>query len=51
MRDNSYNKESLVIGIFMTYYDVHINRVPYAGNPSYSELDTIGSYNPTYARC
>jgi len=45
MRDNSYNKESLVIGIFMTFYDVHINRIPYAGNLSYTELDTIGSYN------
>ena len=31
MRDKDYNQVSLVIGIFMTFYDVHINRIPYAG--------------------
>jgi phosphatidylserine decarboxylase len=45
LRDESYNRESLVIGIFMTFYDVHINRVPYAGHLCYRELDTIDTYN------
>jgi len=40
-----YTKESLVIGIFMTFYDVHINRIPYSGRLTYEELDTISSYN------
>src|SRR6266478_2068629 len=29
MRDPHYSAESLVIGIFMTFLDVHINRVLY----------------------
>lgn len=45
LRDESYDRESLVIGIFMTFYDVHINRVPYAGHLSYRELETIDTYN------
>jgi len=45
LRDESYDRESLVVGIFMTFYDVHINRIPYAGNLSYQELDTIDTYN------
>jgi len=45
LRDESYDKPSLVIGIFMTFYDVHINRVPYAGRLTYRELDPIDSYN------
>jgi phosphatidylserine decarboxylase len=45
IRDEGYNKESLAIGIFMTFYDVHINRIPYAGRLTYRELDPIDSYN------
>lgn len=45
MRDESYDQQSLVIGIFMTFYDVHINRIPYSGRLSYKELDTIGTHN------
>lgn len=45
MRNESYTHPSLVIGIFMSFYDVHINRMPYAGRLTYTELDTIGSYN------
>jgi len=45
MRKDDYNKDSLVIGIFMTFYDVHINRIPYRGRLSYQELETISSYN------
>lgn len=29
--DKDYNERSLVIGIFMTQYDVHVNRVPTSG--------------------
>ena len=35
----------LVIGIFMTVYDVHINRVPYSGILSYRTCDPILSAN------
>jgi phosphatidylserine decarboxylase len=45
LRDSSFDKTCLVIGIFMTFYDVHINRVPYAGRLTYRELDPIDSYN------
>lgn len=29
--DKDYNSVSIVIGIYMTSYDVHINRIPYGG--------------------
>lgn len=45
MRNYEYDKKSLVIGIFMTFYDVHVNRMPYRGRLSYKELETISSYN------
>ena len=45
MRNDEYDKESLVIGIFMTFYDVHVNRIPYSGRLSYRELETIGTHN------
>jgi len=45
MRNDKYDKPSLVIGIFMTFYDVHVNRVPYPGFLCYQELDTIDTYN------
>ncbi len=45
LRDQDFNKESLVIGIFMTFFDVHVNRVPYPGQLSYKELDPIDTYN------
>jgi phosphatidylserine decarboxylase len=45
MRDPSYDHESLVIGVFMTFYDVHVNRIPYPGRLSYRELDPIDTYN------
>jgi len=28
LQDPDYNKPALVIGIFMSFYDVHINRIP-----------------------
>jgi len=45
MRQDDYEKKSLVIGIFMTFYDVHVNRIPYSGHLSYKELETISSRN------
>jgi len=45
LRDQEFNEECLVIGIFMTFYDVHVNRVPYPGQLSYKELDPIDTYN------
>jgi len=43
--DDEYNKPSLVIGIFMSFYDVHINRIPYGGILKYKPLDAIQSMN------
>jgi phosphatidylserine decarboxylase len=45
LRDPGYDQPSLVIGVFMTFYDVHINRMPYPGRLSYQELDPIDTYN------
>jgi len=45
MRDPAYDRESLVIGIVMTVFDVHVNRIPYSGRLSYSELPPIDTMN------
>jgi phosphatidylserine decarboxylase len=45
MGDKDYNKPSLVVGIFMSFYDVHINRIPYGGYLSYKPIDAIESTN------
>ena len=45
MRDETFDQECLVIGIFMTMYDVHVNRVPFAGTLCYKELEPIGTNN------
>ena len=45
LRDETFDRASLVIGIFMTFFDVHINRVPYPGRLSYREEDPIDTYN------
>lgn len=45
LREPHYDKDSLVIGVFMTFFDVHVNRVPYTGRLSYKELDPIDTYN------
>jgi len=45
LRDPAYDRESLVIGIFMTFYDVHVNRVPFPGRLSYKELDPLDTHN------
>jgi len=45
MRDEHYDRPSLVIGIFMTFYDVHVNRAPFPGRLSYRELSCIDTLN------
>ena len=45
MRDDTYDKRSLVVGIFMTFFDVHVNRIPFPGRLSYRELDPIDTFN------
>jgi phosphatidylserine decarboxylase len=45
IRDPGYDKTSLVIGIFMTFFDVHVNRVPYSGFLSYREFDPLDTEN------
>jgi len=45
MGDNTFDKPSLVIGIFMSFYDVHINRIPYGGLLKYERKDPIQSKN------
>ena len=45
MRDGHYDRPSLVIGVFMTFYDVHVNRIPFPGRLSYKLLDPIGTHN------
>lgn len=45
LRDPAYEAESLVIGIFMSFFDVHTNRIPYPGSISYRELEPLDTYN------
>jgi phosphatidylserine decarboxylase len=45
LREPSFDRRSLVLGIFMTFYDVHVNRIPLAGRLSYKELEPIRTYN------
>jgi phosphatidylserine decarboxylase len=45
LRQPEYDSESLVVGIFMTFFDVHINRIPYPGLLAYKELDPIDTNN------
>lgn len=45
MRDPAFDRECLVVGIFMTMYDVHINRIPYAGILSYRSLPALETHN------
>ena len=45
LRDPDYDNPSLVIGIFMTFFDVHVNRISYAGRLSYKLLDPIDTTN------
>lgn len=43
--DEGFNRRCLVVGIFMSFYDVHINRMPTSGILTYEDLPSIKSYN------
>ncbi|MFI5777616.1 phosphatidylserine decarboxylase [Nocardia sp. NPDC051570] len=45
LRDDSYDRTSLVIGIFMTFFDVHVNRIPCSGRLSYREFEPLDTEN------
>ncbi len=45
MQDDGLDEPCLVIGIFMTMYDVHVNRIPFPGQLSYRLLEPIGTFN------
>jgi phosphatidylserine decarboxylase len=45
LRDPQYDRRSVVVGIFMTFYDVHINRVPYPGRLTWWEAHRIDTFN------
>lgn len=45
LREPEFDKPSLVIGIFMTFFDVHVNRIPFPGFLSYRSLDPIDTLN------
>lgn len=45
LRDPGFAQRCLVVGIFMTFYDVHINRIPFSGRLCYRELDALDTYN------
>lgn len=45
LRDPDFESCSLVVGVFMTFFDVHINRIPYSGLLSYQELGPLDTYN------
>jgi len=45
IQDPLFSKACLVIGIFMTMYDVHTNRMPYAGFLSYQQLEPATTLN------
>lgn len=45
LRDDDFRPSCLVIGIFMTTYDVHINRIPYSGVLSYKSLPPLHTLN------
>jgi phosphatidylserine decarboxylase len=45
LRDSSFDRDSLVIGIFMTFFDVHINRIPFPGRLTYRLAEPVDSCN------
>jgi len=45
LRDKHYDRASLVVAIFMTFFDVHVNRIPFPGRLSYRLLEPIDTLN------
>lgn len=45
MQEKGYQEPCLVVGTFMTFYDVHVNRIPMGGFLQYEYLSPITSRN------
>jgi phosphatidylserine decarboxylase len=45
LQDPIYDKFSMVVGIFMTFFDVHVNRISFPGRLSYRSVDSIRTFN------
>lgn len=45
LHDPHFDRRCLVIGVFMTFYDVHVNRIPHSGRLSYRLLEAVRSRN------
>jgi len=45
LHDPQFDRPSLVIGVFMTFYDVHVNRIPHTGRLSHRLLEAVHSRN------
>ncbi|MCP3802034.1 phosphatidylserine decarboxylase [Allokutzneria sp. A3M-2-11 16] len=45
LRNPWLDQSCLIIGIFMTFFDVHVNRVPYAGRLCWRMLDPVDTLN------
>lgn len=45
LQDEDWDMPALVIGTFMSFFDVHVNRIPFGGNLIYKLLEPIGTKN------
>jgi phosphatidylserine decarboxylase len=45
LANDKFNQSALVIGIFLSQYDVHISRLPFGGYVTYKKLDKIETLN------
>ena len=45
LQDETIDFNCLIVDVFMTFYDVHINRVPYPGFRYHEQISSIKSYN------
>ena len=45
VQDDTFDKECLVVNVFMTFYDPHYNRIPMAGILNYKKLEPITTNN------
>jgi len=45
LRDPTFAQPCLVIGIFMTFYDVHVNRIPFPGRLTWREQEPLDTCN------
>ncbi|MEW6471266.1 MAG: phosphatidylserine decarboxylase [Actinomycetota bacterium] len=45
LRDGTFDQDSLVIAVFMTFFDVHVNRIPYPGRLSYRLAEPVDTLN------